>query len=360
MNKSIVKSLIALGAAVAVMAGCTKESLTSSSSTSTTSSTLLAVGQTSSQLASGSSFTVTTTTTGSSIDTTHVPKDGHHRNDGMGSFLNGTQFLTPTNELLAIVDAESAGDVRGLRMYARAGATITNYNASGAVVTLPTPSTGSPDGASFSGGQFPKFDSLLATIVKTVVDFGTGVTIQHDSTSITRVGKIIITRSKSGTTVTETITFDGYSVNGNAIEGTKTRVSSFDKSTGKGSSTTSVANGKITFSDGTVSAWSSTRTRTTDLTIDSTTHRPTSGTIVTTASTSVIATDGTIIYSHNTTTPVTVNVACGEEHRWPVSGTVETDYRTQTVVVDFGDGSCSNKTITITINGVTTTKTIGD
>ncbi|MGC4020553.1 MAG: hypothetical protein QM734_00720 [Cyclobacteriaceae bacterium] len=148
-------------------------------------------------------------------------------------------------------------------------------------------------------------------------------------------------------------------MNGNSIEGTKTRLNTFDPSTGKGSSTTTVSNGKITFSDGTVAAWASSRQRTTDITIDSTTHRPSSGTITTSASTSVRSTDGTVIYSHNTTNPVVENIACGQSHHWPVSGTVETDYRSQIVVIDFGDGSCSNKTISITVNGVTTTKTIG-
>jgi hypothetical protein len=347
--------------AAVMLIGCSQENLTSSNSTSAAKqSTLLAVGQTATQLASGTSFSVQTTTSGTAIDTTHgKPRPGHCKNDGMGSFLNGTSFLTPTNELVAIVDAESAGDIRGLRMYEHAGATITNYDASGAVITLPLPPTGGPEGVSFSGGQFPAVDSLLKKITKTVVDFGTGVTETHDSTTITRVGKIVITRNKTGQTLTETISFEGYSVNGNSIEGTKTRVSTFDATTGKGSTSGTVANGKITFSDGTVSTWVSSKQRNTSIVYDSTVHHPTSGTIVTTASTTVTASDGTVIYSHNTTNPVTENIACGRERHWPVSGTVETDYRTQTILIDFGDGTCANRTITVTINGVTTTKTIG-
>ncbi len=365
MKQIILKSLLILGIAGALLISCTKENLNSSTSassslTSATQSTLLAVAQTSSQLASGTSFTVQTTTTGTTIDTTHSsPRPGNCKNGGMGSFLNGTNFLTPTNELIAIVDAESAGDMRGIRLFAHGGATVTNYDASGNVVTLPDPSSGGPQGVSFSGGQFPHTDSLLAKIVKTVIDFGTGVSTKHDSITITRIGKIIITRSNSGTVVTETTTFENYSVNGNSIEGTKTRINTFDSSTGKGSSATSVANGKISFSDGTVASWTSNRQRTSTIVIDSTTKRPSSGTVVTTSSTVVTATDGTVIYSVNTTNPITENIACGQTHKWPVSGIVETDYRTQTVIVDFGDGTCSNKTITITINGVTTTKTIG-
>ncbi|MBS1508421.1 MAG: hypothetical protein JSS79_17415 [Bacteroidetes bacterium] len=358
---NFLKALLVPGIAAAMVVGCSKDNLTSTSATNAAQqSTLLAVGQTSTQLASGTSFSVQTTSTGAAIDTTHGPHHGGHcKNDGMGSFLNGTSFLTPTNELIAIVDAESAGDMRGLRMFGRSGATITNYDASGNVVTLPLPSSGGPEGVSFSGGQFPAIDSLLKKIAKTVVDFGVGVSEAHDSITITRVGKIIITRSSSGTTLTETVSFDGYSVNGNSIQGTKTRVSTLDKTTGVGSSSSAVTNGKITFSDGTVANWTSSKQRNSTIVFDSVAHRPSSGTIVTTASTSVVATDGTVIYSHNTTKPITENVACGPQHHWPVSGTVETDYRAQTVIVDFGDGTCSNRTISITINGVTTTKTIG-
>src|SRR5260221_1836505 len=358
MKSKIWKGLLILGIAGGVILGCNKENVSSSSGTNQ--STLLAIGQTSSQLASGTSFSVQTTSTGSTIDTTHTnPHPGHCKNDGMGSFWNGTNFLTPTNELIAIVDAESAGDMRGIRMYARGGAAITNYDASGSIVTLPDPGPRGAQGISFSGGQFPLTDSLLKKIVKTVIDFGTGVSVQHDSISITRVGKIIITRTKSEGVLTETVIFENYSVNNNSIEGTKTRVNTFDSSTGKGSSTTTVTDGKITFSDGTVASWTSSRQRTSDIVLDSATNRPSSGTIVTTATTTVTSTDGTLIYSHNTTNPITENIACGQSHHWPVSGTVETIYRTQTVIVDFGDGSCSNKTISVTINGVTTTQTIG-
>jgi hypothetical protein len=359
MSKLIFKSLIVLGISGISVMSCNQENLTSKNSG--TSATLLAVSQTSSQLASGTTFSVQTTSTGASIDTTQAPPShhGHCKNDGMGTFLNGTNFLTPTIELVAIVDAESAGDMRGFRMFEHGGATVTNYDANGNVVSLPVPAKGGPEGVSFSGGQFPQMDSVLSKIVKTVVDFGTGVTVKHDSTSITRSGKIVITRTKSGTTRTETISFENYAVNGNAIEGTKTRVSTFDSSTGQGTSTTSVSNGKIIFSDGTVASWVSDKSRTTSITIDATTKRPTSGTIVTTASTKVTATDGTVIYSHITTKPLTENVACGEFHHWPVSGTIETVYRTHDVIVDFGSGSCTSRTVTITIDGTTTTKTIG-
>jgi hypothetical protein len=268
-------------------------------------------------------------------------------------------LLAPTDELLAIVDAESASDIRGLRISKTGGATITNYNADGEVVILPITQKDGPQGCSFSGKQYPEVDSLLATIVKTEVDFGTGVTYQRDTITITRSGKIIINRTIDGTTITETTTFENYFVNGIKIEGTKTRISTFNSSTGSGSSSTSVADGKITFVDGTVATWTTEKSRVSDIVLDPTTGRPSSGTITTEVSTSVAISDGTIVYSHKTQTPLIENIACEGRRHGPVSGKLETIYRADTVLVDFGDGTCSNKTITITFNGVTTTKTIG-
>ncbi len=313
------------------------------------------VAQTSGQLASGTTFSVE----GTSSDSTACDKDGHfigkgknghgpgRRNPGI---LDGLNLLAPTDELLAIVDAESASDVRGLRISKNGGATITNYDADGNEVTVPLSVKGGPQGCSFSGNQYPEYDSLLATIVKTEVDFGTGVTYKRDTVEITRAGKIIIERTISGSTITETTTFENYSVNGIAIEGTKTRTSTYDEETGSGSSTTSVSNGKITLTDGTVATWTSERSRVSDIS---------SGTITTEVSASVTA-NGTTIYSHNTTTPLIEDLSCEGRRPGPVSGVVETIYRTDNITIDFGDGSCTNRTITITVNGVESTRTIGD
>lgn len=83
-----------------------------------------------------------------------------------------------------------------------------------------------------------------------------------------------------------------------------------------------------------------------------------SGNITTTVNTKVAVADGTVIYSHKTNAPLIENVVCEGRTRGPVSGVLSTIYRDDTVVVDYGDGSCTNKTITITFNGVTATKTI--
>ncbi|MEI9920419.1 MAG: hypothetical protein WDO14_16730 [Bacteroidota bacterium] len=139
-------------------------------------------------------------------------------------------------------------------------------------------------------------------------------------------------------------------MNGIKIEGTKTRTSSYDESTGNGTSTTSVSNGKITLTDGTVATWTSERSRVSDLD---------AGTITTDVSASVTA-NGTVIYSHNTTTPLLEKFSCEGRRPGPVSGDVETVYRSNNITIDFGDGSCTSRTITITVNGTTTTRAIGD
>lgn len=355
MQKISVITLLLLGSMSVWMTSCNSENASSNSS-GLNQASLTALGQTSGQLASGTSFSISTSSTTGTNSTIGAPggNRGPGPHGGMGSFLDGTNFLIPTSELLAIVDAESAGDMRGVRMYARAGATIINYDASGNVVTLTPPSINAgPEGASFSCGQFPQNDSLLSKIVKTEINFGSGVTVKHDTISITRAGKITITRSKDGQERTETIVFENYSVNNNLIQGKKIRTSTFDPSTGSGKSTTVVEGGKITFSDGTTAAWTSTRERISQITVNSGTGHPSGGTIVTTAAVSVGD-----IYSHVTTKAVTEDLSCKERH-WPVSGTIETKYRSNDVVIDFGDGSCSNKNVSITINGVTTSKVVG-
>jgi hypothetical protein len=351
------------GVAVFLLAtGCSTDGLNADNNNDTSlDQVVVDLAQTSGQLASGTSFEIV----GSSSDSTAAIncQPGPHGRRGNGrhnGILDGLSLLAPTDELVAIVDAESASDFRGLRISKSGGATITNYNASGETVNMPLSTMDGPQGCSFSGHQFPVYDSLLTTIAKTVIDFGSGVTFRRDTVSITRSGKIVITRSVSGATKTEVTTFDNYKVNGIGIAGTKTRISTFDSSTGSGTSTTSVADGKITLADGTVTTWTSDKSRVSDITLDETTLRPTSGTITTTVDAKVITSDGTVIYSHKTNAPLIENVACENRRRGPVSGNLETVYRADTVQIDFGDGTCSNKTITITYNGVTSTKTIGE
>lgn len=362
MKNIIVRSLLLLGVVALTVTGCNTNTDVNSGEV-----TLTDVIQTSGQLASGSSFTLSgssTSTTTNGPGSPHGPGGGTHKGPGgpggREGFLMGTSLLAPSDDLLAIIDAESAGDFRGLRMHEMSGAKVTNYDAAGNVITLSPPeqNSGGPEGCSFSGKQFPKFDSLLSKVARTVVDFGTGVTSTHGTSSITRSGKITVTRSGDSTTKTETITFESYQVNGASIAGTKTRVSMFDTLGGLGSSSTNVTNGKIIFSDGTAATWTSSKQRKSSITLDAN-NKPASGQIVTDGSTNVIATDGSVIFSNTITKSLVENVACGREHHGPVSGTVGTVFKTDTVSIDFGDGSCSNSTVTVTLNGVVTTKTIG-
>lgn len=304
------------------------------------------VAETSAQLASGTNFSIN----GSSTDSAtcmkhhggpggHGPHGGDWRNPGL---LDGLNLLAPNDELLAVVDAESASDIRGLRISQNGGATITNYDANGNKVSLPIPAKTGPQGCSISG-QFPAYDSLISKIAKTEINFGSGVTFRRDSVEIIRSGKIIIARTKNGTAVTETTTFDNFKVNGIQIEGTKTRVS-----TGTGTSTTSVSNGKITFTDGTVATWTSDRSRITD----------TSAQTVTTRVDAAVIAGNTVIYSHKTTADLVEDLQCHKPG--PVSGMVETVYRSNNISIDFGNGSCSNRTVTVIVNGTTTTHTISE
>jgi hypothetical protein len=256
------------------------------------------------------------------------------------------------------IDAETAGDFRGMHISTKGGATVTHYNADGEVVTLSPPANERPQGCSFSGKQFPGSDSILSKIVRTEIDFGSGVTITKDTIEITRAGKIVIERSGDKSNMTETTTFEHYSVNGNVIEGTKVRFSTFDEATGDGSSNTSVTNGSITFADGRFATWTSERSRVSKVVLGDD-GRPESGEIVTEVLTQVTLRDGTVLYRHESSKPLTENLACEGRRRGPVSGTIETTYVDDDIVIDFGDGSCVNRTVTITVNGVTNTKTIG-
>lgn len=312
------------------------------------------IAQTSGQLASGTSFRIDGSSTDSTNTVNHHGKKGHGRHKGI---LDGLNLLAPTDELLAIIDAESASDIRGLRISHSGGATITHYNQAGETVELSLSNYKGPHGCSFSGKQYPELDSLLSTIARTEIDFGSGVTYTRDTIKITRSGKIVVDRTITDNTITEVTTFGNYIVNGTRIEGIKTRVSTYDSATGSGSSVTSVQDGKIIFDDGTTAVWTSVKSRVSDITLDSNGDVD-SGSITTEVNTEVTGQDGTVIYSHKTTTPLIENIACEERRRGPVSGTLETIYRSDTVVVDYGDGTCTNKTVTITFNGVVTTKTI--
>ena len=357
------------------LAACTEqEQIASLEDLTTQDASAIDLAQTSGQLVSGTSFTISGnslqmgTVNARTVSTDEMSNrplgPGGLRGLGKGKgghkgIMDGLTLLAPNDEILAIIDAETAGEVRGFRMHKFGGAKITHYDASGKEVNFPIFIT--PDGphGGHSGNQFPELDSLLKLVVKTKVDFGTGVTITKHEQEITRKGVITIEREKDGAVLTEKIEFQNYSVNGIQISGTKTTVSDFDKATGKGSVVSSVANGKFVFVDGETGVWTSERKRNSEVVRGTDNRKPISGSIVTGVKTKIVTAANQVIYSHETTEPLKIDLSCQGRRRGPIDGKVQTLYRDNTITVDYGNGSCDNQTITITVNGETTTKTIG-
>ena len=354
------------------MAACTEQDeLASIAEKALEGTTAIDLAQTSGQLVSGTSFTIggnsfqAGTITGrvaATEETAKSPGDLKGMDKGKGGhkgIMDGLNLLAPNDEILAIVEAESAGDIRGFRMYKLGGATITHYDASGKVVELPAATTVDGPHGGHSGNQFPELDSLLSLIVKSKVDFGAGVTVTKNDQDITRKGVIMVSRTKVGIVLTEKVEFQNYVVNGIQISGLKTIVSEFDKATGKGSVKSTVANGKFIFVGGETGVWTSEKDRKSEVVRGNDSRKPISGKIITNVKTAIKTASGTVIYAHQTTTPLEIDLSCSGKRRGPTLGKLETAYRTNKITVDFGDGSCTNQTITITVNGVTTTKTIG-
>ena len=354
-----------------LLASCTEEeNLGSIEAVNLDDALAIDLAQTSGQLASGTSFVIAGNSflNGSIGDiqarvaeTAHsgVPAAINKGKGGHKGIQDGLNLLAPNDEILAIIDAESAGDVRGFRMFRFGGAEITHYDSTGKIVQLPDFSSIDGPHGGHSGNQFPELDSLLKLIVKSKIDFKTGVTITRQNQEITRAGVIVIERKKQGNVLTEVIDFQSYVVNGIKISGKKTTVSEFSKETGKGSVNSNVANGKITFASGETAIWTSTKSRQSNIQKAAGSKKPTSGTIVIQVKTSIVTASGAVIYSHETTTPLKIDLSCEGRRRGPISGKVETKYRENTISVDYGNGACENQTITITINGETKTKTIG-
>ncbi|MBM3178500.1 MAG: hypothetical protein FJZ78_10905 [Bacteroidetes bacterium] len=354
-------SWMALGLAVAI-AGC--ESLDMRPNDNNPNVNTIDVAQASGQLASGLTFNFGGSSTefaglsGIGGRSAHGGGPAGNKHDRHNGILDGFSLLAPTDELLAMVEAESAGDLRGMRMSKIGGAKITHYDANGKIVVLPLPEDG-PHGHSFSGKDNPELDSLLSLIVKTEIDFGAGVTFTRDTVSITRKGMIRINRNVTQSVKTEVVTYIDYSVNDFKIEGTKTRTSTFDATTGNGESNTKVTDGKITLKDGTVTTWTSEKKKVFVFKFGQESKKPVSGTITTTVDTKIAKSDGSVVYLHRTNQPLVEKIECrAVRRRGPVSGEMETQYRADNVKVNYGDGSCENKTVTITINGVVSTKTI--
>ncbi len=181
---------------------------------------------------------------------------------------------------------------------------------------------------------------------KVEVDFGTGIVWRGK----THKGKIVVTYTESRriSGAVRTITFDNYSINDNAIDGTKTVT--FTSVSGEGSATFSAsvdAKIKIKTKAGKDLVWNSLRIRTYD----------TKGTFdnwkddeVTLSGNANGVNRNGVKYSAVIVTPLTVKLSCVETSGWlPSSGVLEvTPEGAAKRSVNYGSGSC-DRTVTVTV-----------
>lgn len=188
-------------------------------------------------------------------------------------------------------------------------------------------------------------DTMSGTTRKMTIDFGTGCT---GNDGRTRAGKILVSMTgryrAQGTVIT--ITFDGYSVNGNKIEGTKTITNMGKNSNGNPYFEIKVTGGKITTSDNKVITWQSDRVR--EWTKGYSTLTPLDDEYSITGSASGTNRNG-VNYSADITKALQVKIGC----RWIESGTISvTPSGKATRVIDYGNGDCDDSA-TVTINNKT-------
>jgi hypothetical protein len=165
-------------------------------------------------------------------------------------------------------------------------------------------------------------------VSQVTIDFGDGCDYQGR----TRTGKIIISKTDKMRNVgaQTTITLEDYTVDGYAVEGTKTNTTSaVDWQTLTATYNTEVRNGKITAPDGATFTWESDRT---------TIIAFLSGEIVIKGTASGVNQLG-IAYTANITNDIILKRDC----KYITQGTLEINpegFETRTV--DYGDGTCDN------------------
>tara|TARA_R110001592_G_scaffold35209_7_gene120044 strand:- start:1332 stop:2189 length:858 start_codon:yes stop_codon:yes gene_type:complete len=183
------------------------------------------------------------------------------------------------------------------------------------------------------------------------IDFGS--TNCADSYGINRRGKLIVTlsdRFKNQGSVLS-VQPQNYYVNDYLVEGNKTLTNNGRNSANNLNWTVQVTNGKITYPDGKVSTWQSTRNNewvsgeSTTLFTDGFAGICDDEYLVTGSSNGVNT--GGLSYSVNITSPLKVKVCC----RWIVSGNIDViPNGLLTRSIDFGTGNC-DALVTLTIDG---------
>lgn len=183
------------------------------------------------------------------------------------------------------------------------------------------------------------------------IDFGS--TNCQGAYGINRRGKLIVTLTDhyrdSGSTLT--IQPQNYHVNDVKVEGTKTITNQGYNTSGNLQFDVDVVNGKLTYTNGDVTTWQSTRIN--EWVEGDSTTLFTHGlagicddVYLITGSASGVSRNNTN-YSVTITTPLRKEICC----RWLVSGELEVAPNgLHTRYVDFGNGTCDNKA-TVTING---------
>ncbi|MDI9337493.1 MAG: hypothetical protein QM539_03605 [Alphaproteobacteria bacterium] len=297
---------------------------------------------------------------------------GKHDGGGIKSGLfsiDGISLLAANDTLLAITDFENINEhAKNFYGYAVGGATITHYDASGAVLTniaslLPTPTLGCSQGKHRSGKHLGLYDalnidSLLSTVAKTVIDFGTGVSVAYQGDTVTRSGQIVITRTGTYPNTVQAAEFVSYYVNGIGVSGNKTLTTT--KTVTNDSiiynSYNIVGTGKLTFSDNTTASLQVNKSKVVQGIINVTTKHFTSGTITTTANNSSVLENGTTLYSYVTTQNLVEDLSC-TTRRKPKNGMIDINYLANVITINFA-GTCGSTTLTVTINGVVYTRSI--
>ncbi len=141
-----------------------------------------------------------------------------------------------------------------------------------------------------------------------------------------------------------TVTFENYTMDGVALEGT---INTTFGGTYSQPEIHVVATGmKATFTDDKVLTWSSDKT----FTIEEGFAKPTVPNVVVMSGTASGVNRAGVAFN-STYTNVKLNRAC-EDSKYPVSGTVTIESDKGTTVIDYGNGECDN-IVSITNNGVT-------
>ncbi len=189
--------------------------------------------------------------------------------------------------------------------------------------------------------------------VKTVsIDYGTEGCIGFGGKK--RTGKVIVTFTARhfvpGSVITTT--FENYTVNDIAVEGTKT-VSNITEVEGPIRHRIEVEGAKLTFPDGTTAEWESDRTRT--WAVGANTPRNPTDDVYTVGGTHSGKTRNNVTYSMSTAaaSPLEYKFNCRVQgFEIPSSGIVEVETSNRPdYTVNYGEGTCDD-TYTVTINGV--------